>query len=287
LELQNKLVENREAAHEELSHREELQQLGDEVLPAPIVEAVRDAALEMRGHLLGAVRMILDRETLNVHLLKLPALELRGLEALQVAVEGRSSDLGQFVYASDRRDMLEQALAVLQPNMTRADELTARELHAQFADLSSQVAELRDELLDLEDAQDELLEGNQKDAVREGTEPTDKPKPKPGDPDAPRPATTLTGPDRAEPPTPASTLAGPDRPEPPRPVTTLSGPELPPQAPAPTTLTGPDLPPDRAQASTLTGPELPPEPAEASTLGDAADVEAAAKKHPWWRRPFG
>src|SRR5262249_2877175 len=144
-------------------------------------------------------------------------------------VEGKSADLHQFVYASDRRDLLERALGVLQPDLTRTDDKTARELQAQLDDLSRRLGELRERLSSLEDAQDELMRHHEAAAeivAAPGDQPKPKSPPKPGDPDAPRPATTLTGP------------------------------ELPEQKPVPSTLIGPDLPETKPAPSTLTGPEL-------------------------------
>jgi hypothetical protein len=292
VQLEDKLVDGREAAHAESQQRADVLEHGENTLPAPMVEAVEDAALERRGQLLGAIRMILDRQTLTVSHLRLPQRESRALEALQVASSGKSRDLGQFVYATDRRDMLEQALAVLQPDLTHADDQTARELSAQFADLSARVSELRQALTDLEDSQDELLEGHQKAALEKGdtdsTEANAKPKPKPtpSDPDAPRPATTLVGPEVPEPARPPTTLVGPEVPEPAKPPTTLVGPEVPEPTRPPTTLVGPELAPEAPPATTLVGPELAPEAPPASSLGDADELAAKAKL-PWWRRPFG
>jgi hypothetical protein len=289
VQLEDKLVDGRDAAHVESQQREDVLEHGEDMLPEPMVEAVHDASAQQRGQLLGAIRMVLDRQTLVVGQLHLPQREARALEALQVAASGKSGDLGQFVYASDRRDMLERALAVLQPNLTRADDQTARELHAQFADLAARVAELREALTQLEDSQDELFENHQKAALEQGdATPGDKPKPTPSDPDAPRPATTLVGPERPEPPRPPTTLVGPEPPPEPASPTTLVGPERPEPARPPTTLVGPELPPDPAPASTLDspGPEPAPAPATPSSLGDAEEIAAQAKR-PWWKRPFG
>jgi hypothetical protein len=296
VQLEDKLVDGREAAHAESQQRADVLEHGNDTLPAPLVEALHDAALERRGQLLGAIRMILDRQTLVVSHLHLPQREARALEALQVAVSGKSRDLGQFVYATDRRDMLEQALAVLQPDLTHANDQAAHELHAQFVDLTERVAELRHALTELEDSQDELREKHQKAAIEEAaTEPGDKPKP--SDPDAPRPPTTLVGPDRPEPERPTTTLVGPDLPPEPAPTSTLAGPDLPEPARPMTTLVGPDLPEPARPPTTLVGPDLPPEPAPTSTLagpeataeGPPGDAEEGATKtkRPWWRRPFG
>jgi hypothetical protein len=293
VQLEDKLVDGRDAAHAESQQREDVLSHGEgeEMLPAPMVEAVRDAALEVRGQLLGAIRMILDRQTLTIATLHLPQREARALEALQVATSGRSTSLHQFVYASDRRDLLERALAVLQPNLIHADDKTAHELQAQFADLSERVGELRAELTDLEDAQDELLESHQKEALETaqaepGAKPTPKPAPTPSDPDAPRPATTLTGPggpELAEPaPSPTTLTGGPELAEPPRPATTLTGPEVAePPRPA-TTLVGPELAEPPRPPTSLTGPELATQP---TSPGEPTEIAAPAK--PWWRRPFG
>jgi len=290
VQLEDKLVDGREAAKVESQQREDVLAHGEEALPAPMVEAVHDAGQDRRAQLLGAIRMILDRETLTVAQLRMPQRETRALEALQAATSGRTTSLGQFVYASDRRDMLEQALAVLQPDLTRADDQTARELHAQFADLAARVGELRHQLTELEDSQDELLEGHQKQALEAGAaEPGDnkpKPKPEPSDPDAPRPATTLTGPEVPERPTPATTLVGPELPARPPPATTLVGPEDPERPRPPTTLVGADLPPEPERPTTLSGADLAPEPTPDSSLGDAGEIATKAKR-PWWKRPFG
>jgi hypothetical protein len=292
VEREEKLVHGKDAAQAELRDRDELERRNDQELPAAVEEAVEYGSLQLRGQLLGAVRLILEEENVELSQLHVPALEMQGLIALQEAVRGKSHDLGKYVYASDRRDLLERALAVLQPDLSRADSGTARELHAQLDDLMQRVGELREKLEDLEDAQEELLEAYQKAELEAGTaDAGDKPKPKPApsDPDAPRPATTLTGPERPEAPQPATTLTGPDRPEPPPPKTTLTGPDRP-EPPAPkTTLTGPDRPEPPPPKTTLTGPELPPQEAPPSTLGGDADAARAedGKKKPWWRRPFG
>jgi hypothetical protein len=289
----DKIIESREAAHAELQQREEQRRHGEDRLPAPVVEAIQDAGRERRSQLLGAVRMVLGRERIDIEQLAMPARETRALLALRAAVEGKSAELDQFVYASDRRDLLERALGVLQPDLTQVDDKTARELQAQLADMSRRIGELRHQLSSLEDAQDELMHAHE--AAEIIAAPGDKPKPKPpagpADPDAPRPATTLTGPELPPAKPVPSTLTGPDVPEP-RPVpSTLTGSDVPEPGPVPSTLTGPDLPERKPVPSTLTGPDLPEVPPAPSTLGAevaaAADSPADAAKKPWWRRPFG
>jgi hypothetical protein len=289
----DKIIESREAAHAELQQREEQRARGEDRLPQPVVEAIQDAGRARRSQLLGAVRMILGRESVAIEQLDMPARETRALLALRAAVEGKSAELDQFVYASDRRDLLERALGVLQPDLTQTDDKTARELHAQLADMSRRVGELRHQLSSLEDAQDELLHAHVA-AAEIVAAPGDKPKPKPpakpADPDAPQPPTTLTGPELPEPGPAPSTLTGPEVPEPRPAPSTLIGPEVPEPRPAPSTLTGPELPEPRPVPSTLTGPERAEAPPAPSTLGAdaaAADSPADAAKKPWWRRPFG
>jgi hypothetical protein len=277
VQLEDKLVEGLDSAHAELQQREDLLARDEEQLPAPVAEALEEASLKIRAQLLDAVRVILAGQELELSSLDLPQLEMEGLIALQVAVEGKSHDLGQFVYATDRRDLLERALGVLQPEFSRSDDGAAREMRTQLDDMVTRVGELREQLLDLEDAQDELVEGRSKEGTEAGAaDSSDKPKPEPSDPDAPRPPTTLTGPDRSEPA---------------RPPTTLTGPDLPVAKPSATTLTGPDLPVATPSATTLTGPDLPEAEPGRSTLGDLEpepDVSDGDKgKRPWWRRPFG
>jgi hypothetical protein len=279
VQLEEKLVEGLDSAHAELQQREDLLSRDEEALPVPVAEALEEASLKVRSDLLGAVRMILDGQELELSSLNLPPLEMEGLIALQVAVEGKSHDLSQFVYASDRRDLLERALGVLQPEFSRSDDGAAREMRAQLDDMVARVGELRERLVGLEDAQDELIEGRSKEGMEAGAaDSSDKPKPKPSDPDAPRPATTLTGPDLPEAKRPATTLTGPERAEP---------------RPAATTLTGPELPEAKQAATTLTGPELPEAERPASTLGEPepeGEIEGGggpAAKRSWWRRPFG
>ena len=170
--------------------------------------------------LLAAMREILEHRHIVVNDLALPQRELRALEALQAAVTGKDGELSQFIYASDRRDLLEQALAVLQPGVMA-------DVTQPFQDLIQRVGTLRHDLKDLEDAQDELLEGNEKvGPAKADGDTADKPKP---DDDLsldgperkfPKPATTLPG-ERKEEPKAPSTLDGPALKEEPPPETTV------------------------------------------------------------------
>ena len=85
------------------------------------------------------------------------AREALALEALQSAVTGRDRSMNTFMFAEDRKSLLEQALSVLQQNLTRGDSETLSALHAKYDELTENVANLREELLGLEDAQDDLI----------------------------------------------------------------------------------------------------------------------------------
>ena len=248
------------ARETERQRESDLEQQKADELPELQSEPDRDTA--HRGPVIAVMRAILDREHVVVENQQLPARELKALQALQAAVEGKDAKLSQFVYASDRRDLLEQALAVLQPNFVTGDEQHAQLLGA-YGDLIERVGLLRHGLVELEDAQDDLLvvEGA---AVVTKTDADQDDKPKPGE-------STLTGPERKAEPKQPSTLTGPE----------------PKQAAQPTsTLTGPEVKEPPKPASSLTGPELTPEPAKPSSLGDEKDL-AEAQKKPWWKRVLG
>jgi hypothetical protein len=202
--------------------------------------------------LLASIRLILENKHLTVSQLGLPQREALALEALQSAVTGRNTNLGTFIYAEDRRSLLEQALAVLQPGLTGGAQQQLAAMSNDFQILSKQVGELRASLTNLEDGQDELFASDHRREQQSDTDSADKPKPKPSDPDAPRPATTLTGAEVK-----------------PAPKTSMLS-------------TGPDAKLERLP-STLTGPERKPDPEPATTLGDPAEIEQAAKKKPWWK----
>ena len=177
----------------------ELEKGDDEELPEVVADEERDLQREERGGLLEAMRAILARQHVVVDELQLPAHELRALEALKAAVDGRDPKLAMFVYASDRRSLLEQALTVLESNVSYSD--------AVYAQIVERVGALRRDLTNLEDSQDELLDGAQKEALEKtGGPPKPKPPPVEVDPDAPKPPSTLSGPEVKEPPKPATTL---------------------------------------------------------------------------------
>jgi len=205
-------------------------------------------AQQSENALLAAMREILEHRHIVVNDLALPQRELRALEALQAAVTGKDGELSQFIYASDRRDLLEQALAVLQPGVMA-------DVTRPFQDLIQRVGTLRHDLKDLEDAQDELLEGNDKvGPAKADGDTADKPKP---DDDL-----SLDGPERKFP----------------KPATSLTG----------------ERAPESKLPSTLDGPALKEEPPRETTVGSKQDLAEAKvaepqrlKTKPFWRRNDG
>jgi len=205
-------------------------------------------AQQSENALLAAMREILEHRHIVVNDLALPQRELRALEALQAAVTGKDGELSQFIYASDRRDLLEQALAVLQPGVMAG-------VTQPFQDLIQRVGTLRHDLKDLEDAQDELLEGNDKvGPAKADGDTADKPKP---DDDL-----SLDGPERKFP----------------KPATSLTG----------------ERAPESKLPSTLDGPTLKEEPPRETTVGSKQDLAEAKvaepqrlKTKPFWRRNDG
>jgi hypothetical protein len=135
----------------EASHREEHEQ---EELPVDVTETVRDASFEQRSRIMDALQLILAGEKVNISLFYLPQREALALETLQTAATGTDT-MGEFVFAEDRRGLLEQALAVLQQNIVYGEPSQLTELQSKFDAMSNQVGELRDKLANLEDSQEE------------------------------------------------------------------------------------------------------------------------------------
>ena len=99
-------------------------------------------AQEHTGTVSAAMHKILEREHIVLNDLDVSQRELRALEALKTAVDGRDQTLHGFVYAEDRRALLEQALAVLQPDLATLQLLGGEA----FEELVEEIAELREEL---------------------------------------------------------------------------------------------------------------------------------------------
>lgn len=145
---------------ERASRLEELEAAKEEDEELPVLEPgeqLVDLELAHRGRLVDAIELVLAGEHLNLDLLYLPRRETEALELLKAAVEGQDS-MGEFVFAEDRRSLLEQALAVLQQNLTHGSSEDLAQLESHLHGLTSRVAELRHELLALEDAQEDIRE---------------------------------------------------------------------------------------------------------------------------------
>ena len=262
----------------------------EEELPVLATEEVVDAELLHKGRLFDALQLILADEKVNVSLLYLPQREANALEFLQAAVTGQDS-MGEFVFAEDRGVLLEQALAVLQANLTSGDQGKLAELHAKFDQLSERVGTLRAELLSLEDAQDDLFDEKRQyveEVTDEAGEPADKPEPEPRDSITDfiasalsalaevAPGKGLEGPEVPDKVTPPSTLVGKAIPDKTPGPTTLVGPEVPDLVTAPSTLVGAAIPEKKVAPTTLLAPEVFPEP-KVSTLAEDAPPAPPAK----------
>jgi hypothetical protein len=210
----------------------------------------RDA--EHRDQVITAMRMILERDNIVVDELKLPARELKALEALKAAVDGKDGKLSQFVYATDRKNLLEQALAVLQPNFVSGDAQRAQVMGV-YQDLIDKVADLRTGLVELADSQDDLLHAADKTAMQKADGDKDD-----GDDDDDTPKT--------------STLS--------------DGPEVKPEAKKSSLADGPEVKAETASSTLADGPAVKDDPKGPTTLGDPAEL-AAAQKTPWWKRALG
>lgn len=154
---------------------------------------------EKGGSVLAAMKAILAGEQIVINDLKLDKRHQLALEALKTAVEGKDQHLSRFVFAEDRRTLLEQALAVLQPELTSIDQLGQP-----FEDLLKNVQSLREKLNVLEDSEEELVEGRFHDAPKAETDSDDKPEETEDD------DTSLTGPERKLPAKPRTTLGDED-----------------------------------------------------------------------------
>jgi hypothetical protein len=183
--------------------------------------------LDRTAVIAGAMHEILEREHLVLDELELDQRELRALAALKTAVDGRDQDINGFVFAEDRRTLLEQALAVLQPDLANLEKMGG----TPFEELVKEVAELRGQLDVLEDAQEELEP--HKLHAEKGEAPDTEDKPRPDEDmslDGPerkieKPASSLSGPEHKQEPKAASTLTGPELKPEPKPATTLGDPK--------------------------------------------------------------
>jgi hypothetical protein len=213
--IDDKQLESEDLAREEAKQRQpHMEAVDDLELRQLASEEVIDADREHAGQVLAAMSAILEKESITVSSLGLPDRERLALESLQAAVGGRDRNMGLFVFASDRRDMLEQALAILQPNLTDLDPAKLSEFHGKYHDLVVRIGDLRASLGDLEDAQDELLDAGLElpDLTKEGSDTDDTDL-------KDLPSTLSNGPARPEPASPKTSLEGPAIVEEPKPST--------------------------------------------------------------------
>lgn len=140
-----------------LEEREEEFEKGD---AKPYDEQVAENRISARSHhddVLAVVQAIFEERTESMpdlDELELSVQEKSALQALQTAYTGRETRYNTFVYAEQRRELLEQALAALQP-MLALDVSASVELRETYERMVEQVTELRENLLNLEDSQDD------------------------------------------------------------------------------------------------------------------------------------
>ncbi|HUS29055.1 MAG TPA: hypothetical protein VMZ53_11110 [Kofleriaceae bacterium] len=269
---EEKEVDGPEIEHEEERKRESelVEEKEDEIhdLDGKPYEMDGQRDKDRSGMVVGAMRKILEGEQIVINDLKLPQRELKALEALQTAKRGRDGQLDQFVYAEDRRALLEQALAVLQPDIVTLE----KEAGQPFEELMKDVAGLRDKLNVLEDSEEELF---QRRVENEKGETDSDDKPKPSDDDQ-----TLSGPERkVEKKT--SDLGGAER-KIDKPKSTLDGPEVKEEKKAKSTLDGPEVKEEK-KPTTLTGGEAKEPKKPDTSLGEPKEIDDAQKKLPWWK----
>ena len=263
--------EEKEVDGPELEHAEErkretelVEEKDDEVhdLDGKPYEMDGERDKDRSGTVVGAMRKILEGEHIVINDLKLPQRELKALEALKTAKTGREGQLDKFVYAEDRRALLEQALAVFQPDIVSLE----KEAGQPFEELMKDVSDLREKLNVLEDAEEEII-GHHPDNAKVETDSDDKPKPTDDD-------QTLTGPERkiAK---PKTSLDGGPEAKVEEKKSELGGPERKIEKPA-TSLTGG---PDVKDVKEGKKPE--------TSLGDAKEIADAQKTLPSWKVPRG
>jgi len=259
--------EEKEVDGPELEHAEErkretelVEEKDDEVhdLDGKPYEMDGQRDQERSGTVVGAMKKILEGENLVINDLKLPQRELKALEALKTAKTGREGQLDKFVYAEDRRALLEQALAVFQPDIVSLE----KEAGQPFEELMKDVSDLREKLNVLEDAEEEVI-GHHPENAKGETDSDDKPKPSDDD-------QTLTGPERK--------LA--------KPKSELDGPEPKIEKKA-SELGGAERKIEKPASSLSGGAELKEGKKPDTSLGDAKEIADAEKKLPWWRSSRG
>jgi hypothetical protein len=196
---------------------------------------------EHGGSVVAAMRHILEGRHIVINDLDLSQRELKALEALKTAKTGKSGDLDKFVYAEDRRTLLEQALAVLQPDLVHLD----RDV---FDDVIKEVSDLRTQLNEREDAQEDLSHHTEVEKTSE-TDTDDKDDDDDDDKSLDGPARKIEK--------PKSSLA--------------DGKEV--------------KPAEKPKSSLADGKEVAPAAKGPTSLGDVKEIAAAEKALPFWKKP--
>jgi hypothetical protein len=214
---------------------------------------------ERDTQLVATMKGILEKRPIAVRELGLPPRETQALEMLQNAVNGRHVRTDRFTYAEDRRSMLEQALAILQPNLTSSHTSIVDSVRTEVEQLVGQVHDLRIYLMNLEDSQEDLHEGvrQEKFASPAGAGDTAD-KPKPTDEDGTPTKSSLT-----------------------------DGPEAKRSEKKSSLSDGPDAKRESTKSSLSDGPEATRADKPTDIWVDPDPDEPGKPKKPWWRRVLG
>lgn len=248
-----------------LEEREEEFEKGD---AKPYDEQVAENRISARSHhddVLAVVQAIFEERTESMPVLddlELSVQEKSALQALQTAFTGRETRYNTFVYAEQRRELLEQALAALQP-MLALDVSASAELRETYERMVEQVTELRENLLNLEDSQDD--EVLIREALKREEQESDDADQGDGDRDADADAV-------------AGEKAGEQLGE--KKSALFDGPAAPDKVAARSTLSeGPPVAePAPEKSSLFDGPAVPDKTSAQSSLGDPSDGEAGGGK---------
>lgn len=160
-----------------LEEREEEFEAGD---AEAYDEQVAESRVEERSHhddVLAVMKAIFESRTESMPALdelELSVQERSALEALHTAYGGREGRYNTFVFAEQRRELLEQALAALQPILA-LDVSASAELRESYERMTEQVSELRERLVNLEDSQDdEMMQREAGKQAEEGSDEDDR-----------------------------------------------------------------------------------------------------------------
>ncbi len=199
-----------EEAHDQdqievLEREEEVEESDEEVA----VTAAHDSESAHYLEIAAIVRSLLEGDEVSLGDLEVSDDQLVALRALAAAAHGHTEGSAQLIYAEDRLQLLNDALAALGPTLAMTLDPMLDGTRDLYDELVAEVSELRDRLLSLEDAQEEVFhhdevkaggdEADDDDAEAEdGAEVDDEVEPpstlagKPGEPAVERPVTPST-----------------------------------------------------------------------------------------------